>query len=167
METITAFPHLLGWTAATLTLLTFNCTNMQRLRLLALSANGAFVAYAWMSGLTPVLALHLMLIPVNLYRLVQDRQRLRAEAAEALAAPGKSKPLSAARPAQRFVMESRMARPQMGGCASSLRKSLRSRPRRPARAGKGVASWHVHARSITGSADGRRKPRRLPSHGWA
>lgn len=167
METITVIANLLGWAAASLTLLTFSCTNMQRLRLLALSANGAFVAYAWMSGLTPVLALHLTLIPVNFYRLKQARDRLRAEAAAALAAQVQPAPLSVARPVQRFVTESRMARPQMRGCALSLRKSLRSRPRRPVRAGKDVASWRVNASSATGSADGRCKIRRPAPHGWA
>lgn len=144
-----AVANLLGWAAAALTLLTFSCTNMQRLRLLALSANGAFVAYALMAGLTPVLALHFTLIPVNLYRLVQARERQRAEAAVALAVPGKSESLSVARPVQSFVMETRVARLQMGGCASSLRKSLRSRPRGPVRVGKSVASGPVHASSVT------------------
>lgn len=152
MASIIPMADVLGWAAATLTLLTFNCTNMQRLRLLALGANGTFVAYAWMSGLSPVLALHVTLIPINAYRLMQCRERLCAEAVEALAAPGQSGLLSAARPVQRLVMESRRARPQRGGCTSLLR-------RHPAHAGKGVAVWRVHADCGSGSADNRRAGR--------
>lgn len=65
--------ELLGWVAAGLTLLTFACTEMRRLRLLALGANFAFVAYASQAELWPVLALHLTLIPINLWRLLQAR----------------------------------------------------------------------------------------------
>jgi hypothetical protein len=144
-----AIADLLGWAAAALTLLTFYCSNMQRLRLLALSANCAFVAYAAMAGLTPVLALHLTLIPLNLYRLMQVRQRVLANAAVELVAPGKSGPLGTARPVDRFVLEHRVARMQMGGCTSSLRKPFRSRPRRPIGAATGVASWPVRASILT------------------
>jgi CRP/FNR family cyclic AMP-dependent transcriptional regulator len=61
----------LGWTAALLTLTTFACADMRRLRLLALAANAAFIAYGITAGLLPVLALHLVLVPVNLWRLHQ------------------------------------------------------------------------------------------------
>ncbi len=144
-----ATANLLGWAAAALTLLTFYSTNMQRLRLLALSANGAFVAYAWLAGLTPVLALHLTLIPLNLYRLMQVRERLATKGAAESALTGKSEPLSAAQPDQRFVMERRVARLQMGGCASSLRKPLRLRPRRRIRAGRGGSAWPPRACIVT------------------
>ncbi len=62
---------VLGWTAAVLTLLTFVCRDMRRLRLLALAANAAFIAYGALAQLLPVLALHLALVPVNLWRLNQ------------------------------------------------------------------------------------------------
>lgn len=63
--------HILGWSAAALTLLTFLCQDMRRLRFAALAANAAFIAYASMASLWPVLALHLTLVPVNLWRLWQ------------------------------------------------------------------------------------------------
>lgn len=63
--------ELLGWTAAALTLSTFLCREMRRLRLLALAANAAFIGYGALAGLLPVLALHLLLVPVNLWRLNQ------------------------------------------------------------------------------------------------
>lgn len=60
-----------GWAAAVLTFLTFVSRDMRRLRVLALAANAAFVAYALLAGLWPVLALHLALAPINLWRLLQ------------------------------------------------------------------------------------------------
>ncbi|MBX3600910.1 MAG: hypothetical protein KF863_09800 [Rubrivivax sp.] len=72
---------LVGWLAATLTLLTFVCCDMRRLRVLAICANVAFVAYGASADLMPVLALHLMLAPVNLWRLRElHRPRLQGPA---------------------------------------------------------------------------------------
>lgn len=68
-------PETLGWAAALLTLLTFFSADMRRLRLLALAANAAFIAYASTAQLLPVLVLHLALVPVNLWRLNQAFQR--------------------------------------------------------------------------------------------
>ena len=56
-------PQALGWAAA---MLTFVCDDMRRLRLLALAANAAFIAYGTAADLLPVLALHLTLVPANL-----------------------------------------------------------------------------------------------------
>ena len=69
---------LLGWVAACLTLGTFACADGLRLRVAALSANAAFVAYGSMAGLMPVLVLHLALIPINLWRLTGVLRSLRA-----------------------------------------------------------------------------------------
>jgi CRP/FNR family transcriptional regulator, cyclic AMP receptor protein len=62
---------LLGWAAAALTLLAFSCNDMLRLRYSALAANAAFIAYGLADQLWPVVALHLVLVPVNVWRLVQ------------------------------------------------------------------------------------------------
>jgi hypothetical protein len=62
---------LLGWSAAALTLLTFASHDMFWLRVAALGANLCFIAYGYTAGLWPVLALHLVLVPVNLMRLLQ------------------------------------------------------------------------------------------------
>lgn len=64
-------PETLGWAAALLTLLTFISADMRRLRLLALAANAAFIAYGSMAHVLPVMVLHLALVPVNLWRLNQ------------------------------------------------------------------------------------------------
>lgn len=75
---------LAGWMAAALTLTTFVCRDIRRLRLLALAANVAFIVYGANSGLLPVLALHAVLVPVNLWRL---RELARAPGANAAPAP--------------------------------------------------------------------------------
>lgn len=62
---------VLGWLAALATLACFASSEMLRLRILALVANVAFVAYATQAGLLPVLVLHLVLAPVNAWRLWQ------------------------------------------------------------------------------------------------
>ena len=60
---------LMGWVAAGLTLLTFSMRSMIRLRLAAVAANLCFIAYGSFSELYPVIVLHVLLIPCNLYRL--------------------------------------------------------------------------------------------------
>lgn len=60
---------LIGWLAAVLTLLTFSMRSMMRLRLAAVAANFCFIAYGSLGDLYPVVALHALLIPLNLYRL--------------------------------------------------------------------------------------------------
>ncbi|MDQ2735452.1 MAG: hypothetical protein M3Y55_10780 [Pseudomonadota bacterium] len=68
-------PEALGWAAALLTMLTFISVDMRQLRLLALVANAAFIAYGSMAHLLPVMALHLALVPVNLWRLKHALRR--------------------------------------------------------------------------------------------
>jgi hypothetical protein len=66
------FTELLGYLASSLVLMTFSVRSMALLRLLALLSNVAFVGYAWTAGLAPVLLLHTMLLPLNLWRLWQE-----------------------------------------------------------------------------------------------
>lgn len=66
---LTLSPDTFGWLASSLTLVTFMCADMRRLRCAALGANAAFIAYGALAQLWPVLALHLLLVPVNLWRL--------------------------------------------------------------------------------------------------
>jgi hypothetical protein len=81
-------PDAFGWLAAGLTWLTFFCRDMWRLRCLALGANAAFIAYAAMVQLWPVLVLHLALMPVNLWRLTQVMQSVDARPRAASGAAG-------------------------------------------------------------------------------
>ena len=60
---------LVGYLASVLVLATFTMRSMLALRVLGLMSNLAFVIYAVMSKLDPILLLHLLLFPINLCRL--------------------------------------------------------------------------------------------------
>lgn len=62
---------LLGYAAAALVLITFMARSMRALRAIAIASNVAFIVYALVAGLPPVLALHLVLLPLNGWRLWQ------------------------------------------------------------------------------------------------
>lgn len=75
-----------GWSAAVLMLLTFACRELRSLRTIALAASVCFIVYGALADLAPVLALHLMLVPIHVRRLVDacrdhDAQQLRASPA--------------------------------------------------------------------------------------
>jgi hypothetical protein len=59
----------LGWLAASLTLVTFSMRTMMPLRISAVASNVFFILYGWQAALTPVFALHCVLLPFNLFRL--------------------------------------------------------------------------------------------------
>ena len=62
---------LAGWMAAGLTLLTFSMRSMVPLRAAAISANVCFIVYGATGGYAPVLALHSLLLPLNLWRALE------------------------------------------------------------------------------------------------
>ncbi|MGI9521721.1 MAG: cyclic nucleotide-binding domain-containing protein [Hyphomicrobiaceae bacterium] len=64
---------IVGWLAAAFTLATFSMKTMIPLRLTAILSNIAFVAYGTLTGIYPIAALHCLLLPFNLFRLVQIR----------------------------------------------------------------------------------------------
>jgi hypothetical protein len=78
----------IGFLAGIATVAAFSCRNMLWLRLVAISANGLFITYAVLLGLTPILILHCVLLPLNVLRLValvgkqQGRVRLGAPCSE-------------------------------------------------------------------------------------
>ncbi len=59
----------LGYLAALLVLLTFCMRGMVALRVLAIASNVAFIVYAATLGLAPVLLLHGLLLPLNVWRM--------------------------------------------------------------------------------------------------
>lgn len=61
-----------GYLASALVLMTFSMRSMRALRLTAIASNLAFIGYALRADLHPVLALHAMLLPMNVFRLVQS-----------------------------------------------------------------------------------------------
>jgi CRP/FNR family transcriptional regulator, cyclic AMP receptor protein len=70
--------ELLGWAAAGFTLLAFSMRTMLPLRMAAIASNFFFIAYGALGGLTPVLVLHVLLLPFNLLRLVELLRTRRA-----------------------------------------------------------------------------------------
>ena len=61
----------LGYLASALVLATFCMRGMVALRVLAIASNLAFIAYAALAGIHPVLLLHALLLPMNVWRLVE------------------------------------------------------------------------------------------------
>lgn len=71
-QLLAGWPHALGWCAAGLMVATFACRDPRRMRALAVATNLAFIAYGLAAALPPVLALHALLLPLNLWRWAQD-----------------------------------------------------------------------------------------------
>lgn len=67
MSLVSAF----GYIAAAFTLATFAVTTMIPLRLMGIGANLAFISYGFVGELYPVLILHTLLLPLNVFRLRQ------------------------------------------------------------------------------------------------
>lgn len=61
----------IGFAAAGLVLATFCMRSMSALRWVAIASNVAFIAYGYLEHLAPVMLLHVLLLPVNGYRLAQ------------------------------------------------------------------------------------------------
>jgi hypothetical protein len=70
--------NALGYLAAALVFLTFVMTRMVTLRILAIASNLAFILYAAVAGLTPILILHGLLLPLNIARLWQLQKFVRS-----------------------------------------------------------------------------------------
>ncbi len=66
---------LIGGLACILVLVTFCMRDMVKLRLVAIASNIAFIVYAGRADLMPVLALHAILLPINLTALYALRER--------------------------------------------------------------------------------------------
>jgi CRP/FNR family transcriptional regulator, cyclic AMP receptor protein len=58
-----------GYVASVLVLLTFIAKDMRLLRTAAIFSNLAFITYGTLQWLPPVLALHVVLLPLNMVRL--------------------------------------------------------------------------------------------------
>ena len=69
------YTEALGYLAALAVLTTFTLSEMLPLRLMAICSNVLFAGYALLASLEPVLVLHLVLLPINAFRLLQAVQR--------------------------------------------------------------------------------------------
>ena len=65
----------IGFIASALVLAAFGMKDMVNLRVVAICSNFAFIAYALLLHLLPVLLLHVILLPLNGWRLVQALPR--------------------------------------------------------------------------------------------
>ena len=66
---MTAVSEVAGCIACALVLATFAMRDMRLLRATAICSNLAFIVYGGLNWLLPVLALHLLLLPLNIIRL--------------------------------------------------------------------------------------------------
>ena len=67
---------LCGYFASSMVLCTFSVRSMRLLRWLGIASNLSFIAYAIIAGAPPILILHSLLLPMNIYRLMQiERER--------------------------------------------------------------------------------------------
>jgi CRP/FNR family transcriptional regulator, cyclic AMP receptor protein len=112
-----AADDLIGFLASALVLATFAMKDMRRLRATAVLSNIAFIGYGALNGLLPVLLLHLVLLPLNLRRLFEEKRALQPVtltrskatllAIEALQHGTASRPETQPRPALRMAPEPR------------------------------------------------------------
>ena len=116
-----SYVDLLGYVACGLVLAAFCAASILRLRILALLSNLAFIAYALLMDLTPVLVLHALLLPVNALRLVQAVFARQV----ALLPPGERKPGR--------ILSCRLCPARAGICPRSRRPSKCRSGRRPRR----------------------------------
>lgn len=68
-----------GYLASLLVFATFCMQGMVALRAAAIASNLAFIAYAAVAGIGPVLLLHTLLLPMNVYRLSQSLRTQRCQ----------------------------------------------------------------------------------------
>ena len=69
--------EIAGYVAAGLVLATFSMRTMIPLRFVGIASNVAFIVYGFVGGLYPVLILHALLLPLNVYRLVEMYRLIR------------------------------------------------------------------------------------------
>jgi hypothetical protein len=68
--------ELIGYLASLLVFSTFYMKTMMPLRSVAIASNVAFITYGYLAGLYPVFLLHVVLLPLNIWRLYQMRKLL-------------------------------------------------------------------------------------------
>jgi hypothetical protein len=69
--------NILGYAASALVLLTFSMKTMVPLRIVGICSNIFFIGYAYYAHAQPIMVLHCILLPLNIFRLVQILALLR------------------------------------------------------------------------------------------
>lgn len=77
MGALMSWIDLLGYAASITVFATFCMQTMVPLRVLALGSNVLFSCYGYFGHVYPVMALHLILFPINVFRLTQVRELVR------------------------------------------------------------------------------------------
>jgi len=111
----------IGFAAAGLVLTTFYMRSMIALRWVAIASNLAFIAYGYLENLPPVLLLHLLLLPLNIFRLAQLRQ-------QGIGAAHDRHGLASDLPERRCATTARAETRQPPHEQSALNESTRARP---------------------------------------
>jgi uncharacterized membrane protein (GlpM family) len=70
-----SWSDIIGYLAALLLVLTFFMRDMMQLRITAICSSIAWMVYGFSDALYPIIILHLVLGPLNAYRLWQSLQR--------------------------------------------------------------------------------------------
>ena len=106
---------LCGYLAGSLVLGAFSVTSMRKLRCIGIASNLTFISYAILAGALPILILHGLLLPVNVYHLIRI-QRRRALSLMPIASTAGMTPAFRSAPRPRLIF---------GQCACAVR--LRAR----------------------------------------
>jgi CRP/FNR family cyclic AMP-dependent transcriptional regulator len=69
--------EFLGYVGGVLVFSTFYLKTMIPLRLVAIASNVVYIAYSALAGLVPILVLHVMLMPLNIWRLIEVKRLIR------------------------------------------------------------------------------------------
>jgi CRP/FNR family transcriptional regulator, cyclic AMP receptor protein len=72
-----SFPEFLGYLGGLLVFSTFYLKTMMRLRLVAIASNVVYISYGLIGHLVPILMLHILLFPLNIWRLAEINQLAR------------------------------------------------------------------------------------------
>ena len=65
-----------GFLASALVLMTFMMKDMRNSRVIAILSNVAFITYGALDWLPPIICLHMLLLPLNIFRLNEiDKQK--------------------------------------------------------------------------------------------
>jgi CRP/FNR family transcriptional regulator, cyclic AMP receptor protein len=68
-----AAAELVGYLASALVFTTFYMKTLTPMRLVAIASNVAFISYGYLGDMHPILVLHSVLLPLNIWRLQQMR----------------------------------------------------------------------------------------------
>jgi hypothetical protein len=64
-----ALTDAMGYAASALVLATFCFSDLTRLRIFALLSNFAFIIFGYLGSIYPVMLLHMILLPINIFHL--------------------------------------------------------------------------------------------------